>query len=159
MYRRALAALRTSVDPDHYWIGDALFGLGELEVELGRYEDARRSITRSLAISRKARGDDYGGADELRVLGDIEYRLGRPERSAELLEQAVAAQDPAADPGLVAWTRGLLARALYDAGRDRPRARTLLDEAWRHIRADARMEEERATLEQWMKARGLGPPS
>ncbi|MCY1064575.1 tetratricopeptide repeat protein [Nannocystis sp. RBIL2] len=159
MYRRALAALRTSVDPEHYWIGDALFGLGELEVELGRYEDARRSITQSLAISRKARGDGYDGADELRVLGDIEYRLGRPERSAELLAQAVAVQDPSADPGLVAWTRGLLARALYDADRDRPRALTLLDEAWRHIRADERMEEERATLEQWMKARGLRPPS
>ncbi|MDC0675194.1 serine/threonine-protein kinase [Nannocystis radixulma] len=159
MYQRALASLRASVGPEHYSIGDALFGLGELEVELGRYEDAKRSITQSLVISRKARGDGYSGADELRVLGDIEYRLGRPERSAELLEQAVALQDPNADPGLIAWTRGLLARALHDAGRDRARARALLDEAWRHIRADERMEDERATLERWMQARGLTPPA
>ncbi|WAS89958.1 serine/threonine-protein kinase [Nannocystis punicea] len=159
MFRRVLANLRERVGPRHYLVGDALFGLGELEVELGRLEDARRSITESLAIIRKARGDDYAGADELRILGDIEFRLGHPGRSAELLEQSLALQSPDADPGTIAWTRALVARALYDDGRDRTRARALLREAWEHIRGDERMEEERATLEKWMQARRLRPPS
>jgi eukaryotic-like serine/threonine-protein kinase len=59
-------------------------------------------------------------------LGGALRRIGQPERAIAPLERALAyyATDPS-DPYVAALARFQLARALWDTGRDRPRARTL----------------------------------
>jgi len=99
-------------------------------------------------------------ARTLVAIGQSTQNLGRPGEAIEPLEKAVLLHQQGPAPPLeVAEGRFELARALWSAGRDRPRARQLAAQAWAVFRdtqdVDAAQRDEMAA---WLKAHGGGQP-
>jgi tetratricopeptide (TPR) repeat protein/predicted Ser/Thr protein kinase len=98
---------------------------------LGRFEEALASDRSSLEASRRAFGEDNRQlALPLAGMGEDLLGLVRAQEAIGPLERAVALQEiPPSDPQDLAWARFLLARALWDGGGDRARARALAEQA------------------------------
>jgi hypothetical protein len=85
---------------------------------------------RALAIWEGTAGREHPDvAYALQGLGDTHLAAGRPADAIAPLERALTIRAAGSVPDDLAETRFALARALWDAGRDRPRARTLAGEA------------------------------
>jgi hypothetical protein len=81
---------------------------------------------RALAIWEGTAGREHPDvAYALQGLGDTHLAAGRPADAIAPLERALTIRAAGSVPDDLAETRFALARALWDAGRDRPRARTL----------------------------------
>ena len=86
---------------------------------------------RSLALLERALGPQHPQlADVLTDIGIAQLGLRAPRNAVTPLRRAVALREAhPGDPTDLAEARFTLARALWDAGQDRPRARTLALEA------------------------------
>jgi len=104
---------------------------GEILNALGRYDEARALFNSALAVWNKELAPDHS------YFGDSYNGIGRsylgqdaPESALAPLERALAIREKSgSEPSQIGETRFLLARALWDSGRDRARARTLAEAA------------------------------
>jgi serine/threonine-protein kinase len=125
-YERALALREKALGPEHAVVASSLIELGIALTSLGRHEEAQRLIERALAIQEKAFGSDNPElAEPLLGLGNLLLARGKSAEAVPPLERALAI----GQPRLRARLQFLLARALWDAGQDRPRALKLAAEA------------------------------
>ena len=98
---------------------DALLWRGDFRAAAATLEDA-------IPVLREAHGKDHPyTASGMTDLGRAYLGLGRAKDALPVLEHALRVQEAAKDPDWVAVTRFSLARALWETGGDRARARAL----------------------------------
>jgi serine/threonine-protein kinase len=123
---QGVAIIEKALGPAHPAMTEALRILGVVLTAQGRYEEAQRRLERGLAVIEKALGRDHPDVSlSLLSLGELHLKRGKPAEALPLLERAIAHVYPK-DENDVAFA---LARALWDANKDRPRARSLATQA------------------------------
>ncbi|HEU4410573.1 MAG TPA: hypothetical protein VFS43_35285 [Polyangiaceae bacterium] len=104
-------------------------------------------------------GAGHAAGPVLRSPGEIDLRLQKPARALESLESLAPARRrqlrPGEDPGELALTTALIARARFDLGRERERGRALALEAHADMKADERMTRECADFGRRMRKQAL----
>ena len=131
---RALAIQRAKLDPGHASTAITLTALGETHLSRRDPAAARPRFEEAVRSFEKAHGRRHMmTAYALTGLARTLVMIGEPVRAIPLAEDALAARETAGDAGPLAETRITLARALWRAGRDRARARDLVDQARPHL--------------------------
>ena len=126
LFERALALREKALGPDHAIVAASLDELGSALTSLGRYDEAARVLERARAIKEKTLGPQNPElAETLLVLGNLQLARGKAAEAVPLLEQALKLGPPRLVPDL----QFLLARALWEGGKERPRAVELATEA------------------------------
>ncbi|WP_426755779.1 tetratricopeptide repeat protein [Myxococcus sp. Y35] len=130
-FRAMLAPLEQRLGAQHPYVAQTLRATGTLLMMERRYAEALPYLERARAILDAREDDAYGyRTGTLLDLGRTLLALHRPLQAAELLERVVASTaETAQAPGEQARARFLLARALWDAKQDRPRALRLAEDA------------------------------
>ncbi|HEU4410223.1 MAG TPA: serine/threonine-protein kinase [Polyangiaceae bacterium] len=153
---RALGLLRKHFAEEHPRVAGALHSVGRARMKLGKPGEALEAVQKSHAIARRTMGDDYAAGETLRTLGEIYLRKGEPERAVEPLASALRSHAQYDEgPREAALTGSLLAKALWEAGSERERARTLAQEAHGYMQTDPTLAAECAELEGWMRKKSL----
>jgi tetratricopeptide (TPR) repeat protein len=128
--RAALASSEAAFGPDHPNVGDDLLNLGQNMENQGRLEEAVQMAERALEIHRHKLGEKHPRVQySLLLIGRVRWRRRDAKGAVPLLERALEASKGRSDPTNEAQVQLALARALWDAGLDRRRARTLGEEA------------------------------
>jgi tetratricopeptide (TPR) repeat protein len=129
--QRAVDILRKALGAGHPEVAMHMSNRGEILNALGRYEEARAIFNSALAIWNKEFPPDHPDvADSLNGIGASYLGQDEPEPALAPLERALAIREKSgAEPSQIGETRFLLARALWDSGRDRARAVTLAQAA------------------------------
>jgi serine/threonine protein kinase/tetratricopeptide (TPR) repeat protein len=153
---RSIAILETGLGSGHPDLATQLSNRGEILNNLGRSHEARQSFERARVIWERELGlDDRNLGYALTGIGLSYLAEGTPTSALVPLERAYKIrQAQETDPTHRAETLFALARALWDSGRDRGRARTLAVESregYRKADAKARM----AEVEAWLRERGV----
>jgi serine/threonine-protein kinase len=121
---------------------------GESLRRLGRYAEARADFERSLGLQQSDRDLAY----PLTGLGEIDIAGGNPTAAVPLLERALRIRkEKEPDATYVATTEFALARALWESGGDRPRARALARSA-REVYLTRRRPEKVGEVDVWLAA-------
>jgi tetratricopeptide (TPR) repeat protein len=124
---RAIEIGRKAVGADHPQLALQFSNRGEILNQLGRWEEARASCLRAIALWEKQLGKDHpflGYA--LYAIGIGYLGEGKPAVAVAPLERALRlriGKEPS--PAHIAETEFALARALWESGQQRDRARTL----------------------------------
>ncbi|MFP2932456.1 tetratricopeptide repeat protein [Pyxidicoccus sp. 3LG] len=145
-YERALAIHEKTQGAEHVDTAQVCVPLGRTLARLGRWDDAARALRRArLKGEQLLATDGRLLARALLGLGELHLARHQSAQAAPLLERSLTLIDVRfrAD---VQWA---LARALWDAGLERARARelaTLAGEAYRHTG----QERKQATVAQWL---------
>ena len=127
---RALAIQREALGADHVTTAITLTALGETLMSRGEPAAARPRFEQALAAFERAHGRRHAmTAYALTGLARTRLAGGDAAAAVVLLEDALAAREAAGDPGPLAETRFVLARALWAGGGDRDRARRLVEQA------------------------------
>jgi tetratricopeptide (TPR) repeat protein len=112
--------IRLAMDPEAPRIGDMYDGMGILQLQLGRYDDAEVSLRKGLDARREYFGDDhYLVAQSLQNLGETAYFSGDLPGAVSVLSEAVAVSERAGDDVEAQNAAGryeLLAMALAESG-------------------------------------------
>ncbi|HEY0132818.1 MAG TPA: tetratricopeptide repeat protein, partial [Nannocystis sp.] len=125
---RALQILEKSLGREHDGLADVLCNLGRALVLQGELSQAGEHYARALALLERSHDANFAGlAKPLTGQGLLALAAGRPADALPPLERALALG--IADPAKLAEARLALARALWDAKVDRPRARALAERA------------------------------
>jgi tetratricopeptide (TPR) repeat protein len=129
--RRALDIRERRLGRDHTAVAESLFSMGDTLESLGRPEEALAANRRALAIVEKKLGAEHpDAAYALRGIGAALLALGDAPGAVAALERSLALRQSASGSAeQLAPTRFLLARSLWEANRDRARARALALEA------------------------------
>jgi eukaryotic-like serine/threonine-protein kinase len=153
--QRAIEIEEKTFGPQHPNLATVLSNRGEILNSLDRSQDARRSFDRAIAIWERELGSDAGPlAPALTGIGISYLAEGKPTSALIPLERAVKIREGQnVDPADEAETSFALARALWDSGRDRFRARQFAESA-RGIYVKSKMERERAAVETWIRTSG-----
>ncbi len=154
---RSIEILEAGLGAGHPELATQLSNRGEILNALGRYRDARGSFEKARIIWERELGlDNRNLAYALTGIG-ISYIAEGDATSAILpLERAFKIREEHEnDPARRAETRFALARGLWEAGRDRPRARILAEQA-RDGYAKAVVKPKLAEVESWLRAHGAG---
>jgi tetratricopeptide (TPR) repeat protein len=123
--------------------------------ETGEHAEALATYERALAIFQNAFGPEHQLVGDTRTgMAKVWVLRGKPARALPLVESALAQfSKPDADPISLAWARFIGAQALWDANRDRDRARTLATQARDAFQADgAGSAEALAEAKAWLAA-------
>jgi serine/threonine protein kinase len=152
---RSIAVLEAGLGAGHPDLATQLSNRGEILNSLGRYREARQSFERARVIWERELGlDDRNLGYALTGIGLSYLAEGTSTSALVPLERAFKIREAQeTDPSHRAETRFALARALWDSGRDRGRARSLAAEAreaYRKADAKARV----AEVEAWIQERG-----
>ena len=117
--------------PSSPWQAILLSNRGEYLAASGRLPEALELFRQALPMWQAQLGPDHPFlAYPLTGMGAALWRLGRSEEALPPLERALRIREAhEADAMMVAETRLALARALWDAGHDRARARRLAEQA------------------------------
>jgi tetratricopeptide (TPR) repeat protein len=127
---QAALAIDQASDPDGAATGRDLLDIADCLASLDRLDEARRTYERALAVLEKALGaNDMELAGPLAGLGAIELELKHTSAAVVALDKAVALLDDTDTSVDASGIRFDLARALWDSGRDRSRARKLAERA------------------------------
>jgi len=154
-FREAIAHLEAKRGPEHVTLCSPLHGLGNALQQQGQAEAALPYFERAAAIHSAQPSDFHNARAELLMnLGNAYLVAKRPREAIAPLERALAFIEKS--PHAVQQHRGLirfrLARALWDSGEDRLRARQFITEALGLLEHDrgpwARKFQE--TLERWL---------
>jgi serine/threonine protein kinase/tetratricopeptide (TPR) repeat protein len=152
---RALVILEKRLGPQHPQLAYQLDTQGEILNALGKYQEARNSFERASSIWEREFGRDAGIlAYALTGIGLSYLGEANPANAIVPLEHALvfrSHQDiPFSERGETSFA---LAQALWQAGRELPRARHLAEQA----KADyvqAEMEKEVVLVDTWLRAHG-----
>ena len=124
---RALAIRIARLGPEHPQVGVVESNLGLLADHRRHWDEAQAHYRRALAIWDKTLPPSHPHvAVGLRGLGHALLELGRPREALPLLERARSGKQPGLDPSDRALGEVFYARALWETGHDRARARELL---------------------------------
>jgi eukaryotic-like serine/threonine-protein kinase len=154
---RSIEILENGLGPGHPDLATQLMNRGEILNALGRYHDGRASFERARIIWERELGlDNRILAYALTGIGVSYLAEGDPSSAIVPLERAFKIREAQeTDPSRRAETRFALARALWEAGRDRGRARVLAEEA-REGYAKAAVKAKQAEVDSWLHGRGSG---
>jgi eukaryotic-like serine/threonine-protein kinase len=123
---RALTIFLGNGGADGQWVGYVQNNRGEVLLALKRYSEAEEAFRHARRILEKLAGANQAVAYPLAGLGQARLGLGDSSGAVDYFEQALRlGEAKEKDPAVLADTRFGLARALWQTGRDRPRARTL----------------------------------
>jgi tetratricopeptide (TPR) repeat protein len=129
-FERALRIYEDALGPDHPSTGSAAGNAGEIHAELGHHVEAIELLSRAVAIRERSFGSDSPKlAMPLSNLGKALYASRDYARAIECLERAERLGRTKADAALRFESLFFLGQALWEAGRDRARARTLVENA------------------------------
>lgn len=154
LLERALAIRQRSLPENHPKIGESLAALAGLMWDQGKYAESRAYYDRTRAIYQKAYGRDHPFyAVMLLNVGDCDLELGQVDEAVRSFEQAVAALESSdGSPARLADARFALARALWRAGRERKRARSLAKAALDgYIKAGDYYADAKHHVETWLR--------
>jgi eukaryotic-like serine/threonine-protein kinase len=149
----ALSIYNFRLGPIHPALAHPLTNRGEILNGLGRYAEARKSFQQAIAIWQRELGPD---APVLAIgwtgLALSDLGEGKEKEAIQLLERAnrVRSAHPV-DPADQAETSFALARALWDAGRDRRRARRLAEQA-KATYATGAAQNQTAAVDTWLQS-------
>ncbi|HVT08864.1 MAG TPA: serine/threonine-protein kinase [Polyangia bacterium] len=154
---RSIEILETGLGAGHPELATQLSNRGEILNSLGRYRDARASFERARVIWERELGlDNRNLAYALTGIGISYIAEGDATSAIVPLERAFRIREQREnDPARRAETRFALARGLWEAGRDRARARALAEQA-RDGYAKAVVKPKLAEVESWLRAHGAG---
>ncbi|HVY37033.1 MAG TPA: tetratricopeptide repeat protein [Polyangia bacterium] len=154
---RSIEILETGLGAGHPELATQLSNRGEILNSLGRYRDARASFERARIIWERELGlDNRNLAYALTGIGISYIAEGDPTSAIVPLERAFRIREEQEnDPARRAETRFALARGLWEAGRDRARARVLAEQA-RDGYATAVVKPKLAEVQSWLRAHGAG---
>jgi tetratricopeptide (TPR) repeat protein len=128
---RAIDILKQNGDPDSQTLAVSYGHEGRALLALGRPGEAEAAFAESIRIFRANlawQGPDF--AEELQGLGEAEIVQGRPANAISPLEESLKIWEKVQRrPSQVADARFALARALWESGRNRPRALSLAEAA------------------------------
>jgi tetratricopeptide (TPR) repeat protein len=145
----ALALREKALGPENAYVASSLDELGSVLTSLGQYDEAGRSLARALTLQEKVLGPQHPElAETLVVSGNLLLARGKSAEAVPVLERALAL----GQPRLRARLEFLLARALWETGKERPRAVELATEAhsvWQGIHHPRLAESS-----QWLAAHG-----
>jgi serine/threonine protein kinase len=128
-FERALATMERVYGPDHVRVAEVLRKVGYLALDRDP-KAARVAFARAVAIFEKTARKGPELAPLLAGLGEAELLTGEPSAAVGTLERALAAWgDSQITPHLIPTAKFALARALWEAGGDRPRARSIAEDA------------------------------
>jgi tetratricopeptide (TPR) repeat protein len=152
---KAIAILSTHGDPDTPFIADSYDVRGTTFCSVGRYREAAQDFQEALAILHRS-GESSPTHPEtgsaLHGLGEVKLAQADPAGAARLFEEALSLREKAElDVTIVADTRFGLARALWDSGGDRTRARSLATQARTIFAAHDRTKREQVVTA-WLEA-------
>ncbi|HMF43777.1 MAG TPA: serine/threonine-protein kinase [Polyangia bacterium] len=147
----ALDILAKKGDPDSERLGGLENTKGCVLIDLGRGAEAEVSFWLALRIYQRQYGPaQRSTAFPLQGLGEARVIQGAPGEAISFLERALRIQETPAtrEPILfnIAETQYWLARALWESGRDRPRALKLAAEAKKLLADHASPRRERAVI-------------
>lgn len=146
--------------PHHLYAAIPLTSLGDLYREKGEHQRALARYRHSLDLKEKALGPDHPDLTKtLLGIGWCSIESGQPQAAITALERAVRlCETHPGDPELLALGRFFLARALWDSGGDRRRARSLAEQSQRDLRRlGDRVKEPLRQLDAWLEERGWQP--
>jgi tetratricopeptide (TPR) repeat protein len=157
LYERALTIEEKALGPDATPVGETLLYLGGATEKLGKYDDALQLYQRALVNWEKAFGPgSLQVAHPLTGIGIALVGLAKPADAIPALERALAngTTSKSYSPAALARSRFALAQALWSApspARDRPRARTLAEQARDgYATVATRRKAELAEVEKWL---------
>ena len=150
-HARALAILEKSDGPEHPKVAIAHVNLGEAELALKRYGEALPHFRQALAIAQKRLGKEHPVVFHALVgIGTCELELGHAAAALTTLEPALLmAEQKSMSADDRGEARFVLARALWDGGGDRGRARALAEHAAGDAQA-AHDQTQAATVAAWL---------
>jgi tetratricopeptide (TPR) repeat protein len=151
LHQRALEIWETVLGPEHPKVALSLNNLARLHYTTGSFEEAQILYERALTVREKALGPEHPDlAPTLLGLGRIALAQERASDAMPLLERALKLRENGtSSPSEIAAARFLVAQALWDAHRERPRAVELAKQA-RH-RSDPT---EVAEIDAWLAKHG-----
>ena len=157
--RRAAAIYAKLLGPDHPRVAYTWLTMGDVHLERGHPRQALAEYRRALPILEKARGEGHPEVTSALIsIGQAELALGHPGRAIEPLERALAALVPSDAPSDRGATRFLLARALWEARRDRAQARSLAAAARDdYARSGTGFAAQLAEVDRWLAGRAARP--
>jgi tetratricopeptide (TPR) repeat protein len=123
-YERVLPMYEKALGPKDATVGIVVANIGEALALQHKPAESLTYYERAMAIWKDSLGADHPMmAYGLTGAGKDQVELGKPEVAIEPLQRALAIREHTqAEPLLVAETKLVLARALWDANRDRKRA-------------------------------------
>ena len=136
----------------------ALNNRGNLANRVGRYDDALQDCEQSLELEEALHGKVYLGiAFPLSCIGEARIGLGDFQGAVATLERAyeLRSADPRTHQGALAWTRWLLGRALWQAGKDPTRAREHVVFAYEVFEESEGSASELADIKAWLEEEAL----
>ena len=117
---RSLAIDRAQLGADHPDVGIGLSNLGEIQERAGRLDQALDSYRRALAIKERALGPDHPSLGiTLQAIAEVSIERGEAAAALPLAERAVRVLARGGEPLHLAGARFVLAKALWETGRDR----------------------------------------
>ena len=132
---RAHAVYASAYGEGSPWMGKVLSNRGEYLVAAGKLAEGSAAFENALLHWEPRLGPDHPFLGyPLTGLGVARWRSGRPDQALPLLDRALRIREAhERDAGAIAETRLALGRVLWDldvdAGRDRARARQLVEQA------------------------------
>jgi|GEM_PF-1579532 len=153
-YRRAGALIDASLGPSSADAGAVHTSIGDVLLDASRFAEALAEHRQALAIVERARGKDHHQlVGSLEGAARAQLGLARPAAAVAFAERALALRTrDGADsaPEELGATRWLLARALWDSGVDRARARALAEQARATVTGD-----QAPALARWLATHAL----
>jgi eukaryotic-like serine/threonine-protein kinase len=152
---RAVALIENGLGASHPILAIQLNNRGETLAALGRQREARHSFERARVIWERELGlEDRNLAYALTGIGLSYLAENDPGSALAPLERAFKIREAhEVDPSRRAETRFALARSLWDANRDRMRARTLAEQA-REGYAKGEAKAKMVEVDSWLRGRG-----
>lgn len=150
---RGIAILKAVGKTDDPQVANLLTNRATALTALGRFEEAERDLTAAFQIHPRDQGpQSMELGDQLHGYGALRLAQGRPADAIPMLEKALEIRKHMnSDATFTADTRFSLGRALWETGKDRPRALSLAAKA-REVYATHGRTREKASVETWLAA-------
>ena len=130
-YQRALAIEEKAARPNPVRLAMELNNLGDVYLKQGQHARALEHFQKALGLRQGALGaEHFDVAKDLLGLGETYLSMRRLPMALQALERALALRE--SHPGFpttLARIRFALARALWESGKDKPRAKQLAEQA------------------------------
>jgi tetratricopeptide (TPR) repeat protein/predicted Ser/Thr protein kinase len=152
----ALEVRKATLGPDHPAVADALDELGECLIQLERYEQAIQIFSKAVDLKSEKLGRDHPDLSySYDGIGKALLAQGHANKAIAYLQQALAYDNT--EPEALAETSFLLAKALWQAGKEPKRAR---EEALRARERYVKLEKalQVAEIDVWLQDRMEEPP-
>jgi tetratricopeptide (TPR) repeat protein len=144
----AVALRKTLFGAEHPSVADALDAVGMCQLSQKRFEDALTSFQDALALKQKALGPKHSDLSfSYDGIGQALLGLARPAQAIAPLEQALGFSG--IEPDALGESGFALARALWESGEQRERARQVAATARERL-AGAGKQERVAALDAWL---------